>query len=134
MTVLEFTDVQRENLSSGSPDFAVRQNRFRRFDDAAFDIMKRAILSGDITDAVTARVERDIVAALHAMPETLGEMLLYTREINIVIRGRNFRSGWPWARYTSRKSLHMDCTFVPYRGDVSAWTDKTAPDGVVRFQ
>lgn len=134
MATLKFTDAEREALPSSSPDFTVRQNRFRRFNTAAFGIMKRAILAGDITDAVLDRVERDIVGALRSMPETLGEMTLYTDEINIGITGRNFRRGWPWARYTAFKGLYMDCTFAPYRGDVSAWTDPTAPDGVVRFE
>lgn len=135
MTVLEFTDDQRREICAGSTsDSDERQRRFRRFDDAAFAFMKRAILLGDITDTVMARVERDCVAALRAMPETLAEMLLYTGEINIGITGQNYCAGWPWARYTCRKYLHLDCTFSPYRGDISAWTDSTAPDGVVRFQ
>lgn len=134
VTHFEFTDTQRAALPDASPDFAIRLKRFRRFDDAAFGIMKRAILLGEITDPVIARVERDVVAALRAMPETLAEMLLYTRTINVGIYGKTHRRGWPWARYTCHKFLHMDCTFDPYRSGVSAWTDKTAPDGVVRFQ
>lgn len=131
---LEFTDAEREALPHGSPDFATRLKRFRRFDDAAFAFMKRAILVGDITDGVIARIEREVAGALRAMPETLAEMLIYTDQIDIVITGRNFRRGWPWARYTAFKGLYLECTFAPYRSDVSAWTDPNAFDGVVRFQ
>jgi hypothetical protein len=134
VSTLKFTGIERRALPEASSDFAIRLKRFRRFDDAAFAIMKRAILVGDLTPAVIARVERDIVTALRNMPETLGEMTLYTCEISISVYGINHRSGWPWARYTSHKYMHMEQSFSPYGGGVSAWTDAKAPDGVVRFQ
>jgi hypothetical protein len=137
VTTLTFTDEQRRALSlqiGGPNDWDTRCKRFSAFEDRAFETMKRAILAGDITDAVVLRVERNIIEILKTMPETQAEMILYTRDIEVSVSGSNYRKGWPWRRYTAHKNMHVDFIFGPYKSSISAWTDPAEPGGVVRFQ
>lgn len=142
MTTLEYTDEERSALyhalpkpePASDPGWKERQARFRAIDDVAFDLMKAAIQSGDISQKSADLVEWRIAAQLRRMPETLAEMLLYTREIDIFVSWHKYYTGWWWKRRACRLYMSTEFTFGPYRGSVSAWTDPKAPDGVVRFQ
>lgn len=119
------------NTPTPTTNFEERTRRFDAFDRGAFNIMELA-LGKDITPELLREIERDI--RLTIPPEAKAEMLIYTDEIQIIATGSTYRSGWWWNRKVSRKNIHVDVIFSPYRIGLSVWTDPKVPGGVVRFQ
>jgi hypothetical protein len=132
-TRIILTEEERNALPLGAGDFSVRLARFKRFDDAAREIMRCAISAGDITDRTMMLVERGLADVLKAMPETLAEMTLYTLCVRLQVSGDNDRRGWPWARRTVHRWMFLYCEFSPYNNHQSpvsaSWSEKDASNG-----
>lgn len=138
MQVLKFTENQIKALPRGTDDPDVRQDRFRAFDKAVFQLFDDVIKQpGPMSAETVAGVEKNVIALLHLRRDTLAEMLLYTYEIEIGVTCRNskYGSGWWWDRkYTYQKHMHLHCIFNPYNGGISAWTDYNDPTQIHHFR